>query len=287
MHSGYIQRNSILAAVLALLAAAHPAAALEKQRGPLDWARFARADGMRSAECVGVLYGLYGYRTRQLTHEYNVRLEERVTERTRIARDLHDTLLQSFQGLMLRLQVVDDLLPEGTAKSKREKTLRLGGQAIAEGRTAVYDLRAAVGEELATPDGAAFRLEIDGTHRDLHPIIRDEIYRIVRKALRNSFGHSDARHVEVSLTYGDQAVLVRIRDDGKGIPPEILQEGRRGHYGLSGMRERSRQIGEKLEIWSGPGTGTDIELRIAAEITYRTPPRPRLFQRLGRKQGER
>jgi ligand-binding sensor domain-containing protein len=248
---------------------------------------------------LGVLYGLYSYRMRQLAHEFNIRLEERVIERTRIARELHDTLLQSFQALMLRLQVVDDLLPEGKAKSKLEQGLQLGDRAIAEGRTALYDLRSstamaadlaivlrAVGEELNTPDGPAFRFEVVGATRDLHPIIRDEIYRIAREALRNAFGHAEARQIEVELTYGERAFHLRIRDDGKGIPPEVLQEGRRSHYGLCGMRERARQIGGKLEIWSRAGAGTEIELRIARSIAYRTPLARTLWGRFRRKQAE-
>jgi signal transduction histidine kinase len=248
---------------------------------------------------LGMLYGLYLYRIRQVGHEFNVRLEERVTERTRIARELHDTLLQSFQGLMLRLQVVDDLLPEGKAKSQLEQTLQRADQAIAEGRTAVYDLRSsttatndladvlkALGTEFAAPGGAAFRLEVDGAHRDLHPIVRDEIYRIAREGLRNAFGHAQARHIEAELAYSERAFRLRMRDDGKGIPPEVLGEGRSGHYGLCGMRERAKQIGGKLEIWSRPGAGTEIDLSIAGSIAYLTPPRRSLFRRFRRKRVE-
>jgi signal transduction histidine kinase len=247
---------------------------------------------------IGMLCGLYWRRMRQVAHEFNVRLEERVTERTRIARELHDTLLQSFQGLMLRLQVVDDLLPEGKAKTQLEQTLQRADQAIAEGRTAVYDLRSsttttndlaeamkALGEELSAPDSAAFRLEVDGAHRDLHPIVRDEIYRIVREALRNAFGHAEARQIEAELTYGERAIQVRIRDDGKGIPHEVLQEGRRGHYGLCGMRERASQVGGKLDIWSRPGAGTEIDLSIAGSIAYRTSTGRRRFRIFGEKVG--
>jgi streptogramin lyase len=140
------------------------------------------------AAFLAMLWGLYRFRLHRMAQRFNLRMEERVTERTRIARELHDTLLQSFQGLMLRLQVVDYLLPDGNAKNQLEQTLQRGDQAIAEGRTAVYDLRSsttttsdlaeavkALGEELATPDSAAFRQEVVGAPRDLHPIIRDEI----------------------------------------------------------------------------------------------------------------
>jgi signal transduction histidine kinase len=217
-----------------------------------------------------------------------LRLEERVSERTRIARALHDTLLQSFQGLMLQLQVVENLLPEGRAKEKMEQTLERADQAIAEGRDAVYDLRSSATttndlslavrtlcSELATPD-VAFELAVEGGPRNLHPIIRDEVYRITREALRNAFSHAQAQHIEAELIYAERAFRLRIRDDGKGIEPALLEEGRPGHYGLPGMRERARQIGAEFTIWSGVGTGTEIEVRIPGSIAYRgASPRPR------------
>jgi signal transduction histidine kinase len=234
---------------------------------------------------LALLWGLYRYRLHHIAREFNVRLEERVSERTRLARDLHDTLLQSFQGLMLRFQVVDDLLPEGKAKQQLEHALQRADEAIAEGRSAVYDLRSsttttndlgqavkALGDELGTQNSAAFRLVVEGSARDLNPIIRDEIYRITREALRNAFNHARAHHIETELTYGERAFRLRIRDDGEGIPPEILKEGRPSHYGLSGMRERAKKAGGKLDIWSGARVGTEIELNIAGSIAYRTPP---------------
>jgi signal transduction histidine kinase/ligand-binding sensor domain-containing protein len=244
---------------------------------------------------LALLWGLYRYRLHQIAREFNVRLEERVGERTRIARDLHDTLLQSFQGLMLHLQVVDDLLPQGKAKDELEKTLDRADQAIAEGRSAVHDLRSsttttndlaeavrAVGNELAAPGVTAFRLVVEGPSRDLHPIIRDEIYRVAREALRNAFSHAQANHVEAELIYGDRLFCLRIRDDGQGIAPEFLEEGRAGHYGLPGMRERAKQIGAKLIIWSGEGRGTEIELNLEGSIAYGMQPggsRLRLFRK--------
>jgi signal transduction histidine kinase/ligand-binding sensor domain-containing protein len=232
---------------------------------------------------LALLWGLYRYRLHQMAHQLNLRLEERVTERTRIARELHDTLLQSFQGLMLRFQAVYDLLPEGKAKDQLEQTLQRGDQAIAEGRTAVYDLRSStlatnnlvqalksLGADLATPDSPPFRLVAEGDSRDLHPILRDEIYRIAREALRNAFSHAEARQIETEIIYGERELRLRIRDDGKGIPSDVLKEGRHGHYGLCGMRERAQQIGGKLAIWSQPGAGTEIELSVGSEIAYRS-----------------
>jgi signal transduction histidine kinase len=217
-----------------------------------------------------------------------LRLEERVSERTRIARALHDTLLQSFQGLMLQLQVVDNLLPAGRAKEKLEQTLERADQAIAEGRDAVYDLRSSATttndlseavrtlcSELAIPDGAAFELTVEGPPRNLHPIIRDEIYRITREALRNAFSHAQAHHIEVEMIYAERMFRLRIRDDGKGIEPALLEEGRPGHYGLPGMRERARQIGAEFTIWSGVGAGTEIEVTIPGSTAFRSLPRPR------------
>jgi signal transduction histidine kinase len=217
-----------------------------------------------------------------------LRLEERVNERTRIARVLHDTLLQSFQGLIIHLQVVDNMLPPGKAKEKLEQTLDRADQAIAEGRDAVYDLRSSatttndlpqavknLGNELTSPDAAAFQLTVEGLPRDLHPIIRDELYRITREALRNAFNHARAKRIEAELIYADRLFRLRIRDDGQGIDPTVLDEGRPGHYGLSGMRERARQIGAQFTIWSGSGNGTEIELDVPSSIAYSALPRPR------------
>ena len=242
-----------------------------------------------------LLWALYQLRLQRLAHQFNLALEARVDERTRIARDLHDTLLQSFQGLMLRLQVVNDLMPPGEAKQQLDKTLERADQAMAEGRSAVYDLRSstmvvnnlaeavrALGEELATEE-TAFRLVVEGPARELHPIIRDELYRIAREALRNASSHARAHHIETEITYGDRAFRLRIRDDGAGIPEDVMKEGRRGHYGLTGMRERARQIGGKLEIWSGARAGTEIELNIPGSIAYRSSRRRSLFRLFAKK----
>jgi signal transduction histidine kinase len=251
------------------------------------------------AAFLGMLCGLYWYRMRRLAHEFNVRLEERVTERTRIARGLHDTLLQSFHGLMLHLQVVNELLPHGRAKAELEKSLGHADRAIAEGRSALYDLRSsaiatsdlpesikALGDELSADGPATFRLALEGPPREMLTMIRDELYRIVREALRNAFHHAQARHIEVEITYGGRAFLLRIRDDGKGIPPGILEQGRPGHYGVRGMRERAKHIGGKLDIWSGVGAGTEIEFSIAASIAYGTSPGRTLFHLFRRKQND-
>lgn len=248
---------------------------------------------LATAICAGVRYRIARARAAM-----NVRFEVRLAERTRIGRELHDTLLQSFQGLMLRLQAVDDLLPPGKAKEQLEQSLERADQAIAEGRSAVYDLRSsatttndlaeavrAVGEELTTQDSAVFHLVVEGPPRDLHPIIRDELYRIAREALRNAFRHARARHIETDITYGERAFRLRIRDDGAGIPGAILGQGKPGHYGLRGMRERAKQVGAKLDIWSGPKAGTEIELSIAGSFAYTAPAARPLFRLFRKKAG--
>ena len=167
-------------------------------------------------------------------------------------------------------------------------------QAIIEGRDAVHDLRSstienndlaqaitALGEELATYDGArnsaTFRVLVEGTPHSLDPILRDEIYRVVREALRNAFHYAQARRIEAEITYGDTLFRMRVRDDGNGIDPEVLDQGSRaGHWGLPGMHERAKRIGGELNVWSRPGAGTEVELTIPCSIAYgRSPVRAR------------
>jgi signal transduction histidine kinase len=118
---------------------------------------------------------------------------------------------------------------------------------------------------------------VEGPTRDLHPIIRDEIYRISGEALSNASKHAHARHIEAEITYGPRAFRLRIRDDGEGMPPEVLEHGRTGHFGLRGIRERAKQIGAELTIWSRPGTGTEIDLSLAGTIAYNTSPKRSRF----------
>ncbi len=247
--------------------------------------------------CAGLalLWQIYLWRLRQISAELHRRLEAQLAERERIARELHDTLLQGFHGLMLRLQVVNDLLLPGEAKEELDQTLERADQVIAESRHAVHDLRSstmitndlaramrALGDELSSEDSTTFGLVVEGPARELHPIVRDEFYRIAREALRNAFSHARAHHIEAEISYAERLLRLRIRDDGDGIAPAILLEGRSGHYGLSGMRERAMQIGAKLDIWSGVGTGTEIALSVPGSIAYSDSPdrfRLRLFRK--------
>jgi signal transduction histidine kinase/ligand-binding sensor domain-containing protein len=246
---------------------------------------------------LGVLFELYHFRLGQISAQMQGRLEERLAERTRIARELHDTLLQSFQGLMLRLQVVDELLPPGEAKKRLQQSLERADQAIAEGRSAVENLRTRMAggdlaealrvaaSEMLSDEGPKFRLVAEGAPRDLNPILRDEVYRIAREGLRNAFSHARACHIEIEIAYGERIFRLRIRDDGDGMPPDILKTGRSGHYGLGGMRERARQTGANLDIWSSAGKGTEIDLSFPGSIAYVHAPRRRRL-RLFRKKVE-
>jgi signal transduction histidine kinase/ligand-binding sensor domain-containing protein len=242
--------------------------------------------------CVAVflalISALYRLRLRQAAQQFNMRLEERVNERTRIARDLHDTLLQSFHGLLMRFQAATNLLPGRPEEARKtlESAIDQAAQAITEGRDAVQGLRSSttvtndlagaittLGQELASgesnPNAAEFHVEVEGTTRELHPILRDEVYRIAGEALRNAFKHAQAQRIEVEIRYDERQLRVRVRDDGKGIDPKHLNEdGRPGHYGLRGMRERAKAIGGNLELWSNVESGTEIELTIPANTAY-------------------
>ncbi len=257
-----------------------------------------------AAAFLGFLWALYRYRIHQIAQEFNARLDERVNERTRIARDLHDTLLQSFQGLMLRFQVALEELPgrPTEARNTLANALDQAAQAITEGRDAVQGLRSstvetrdlaraigALGEELAGDETKSHDLEsfvdVEGTPRDIHPILRDEIYRIGGEALRNAFRHAQARRIAVTIAYGERQFRLRVRDDGRGIAPKVLDEqGRAGHWGLAGMRERAALIGGQLEIWSQQESGTQVELSIPASRAYGTSP-ARRFRWFAKKTG--
>jgi signal transduction histidine kinase len=234
----------------------------------------------------------YRYRVRQVTGRLDMQFRERLSERTRIARELHDTLLQSFQGLVLNFQRARNLLPDRSAEAIQtlDKALDGAEQAIVEGRDAIHDLRSlapaaqglaeeitALGEELiaedTNKDPAQFRVVIEGSAQVLHPNVHVEIYRIAREALRNAAIHSQARLIETEIAYSDKLFRLRIRDDGKGLDPNLRDQGERtGHWGLRGMRERAQRLGGELDIWSEPGAGTEVELRIPGSIVYEASP---------------
>jgi ligand-binding sensor domain-containing protein/signal transduction histidine kinase len=253
---------------------------------------------LSAAVLLSLLWGAYRYRVRQLHHEFEMTLEARVGERTRIARDLHDTLLQSFHGLLLSFQTVSHLLPERPleAKGKLDSAIEQAADAITEGRDAVQGLRTStvqgndlanaittLGDELETDSSngrPVFRVAVEGEARDLHPIVRDEIYKIAAESLRNAFRHAQGKQVEVEIRYDNEQFRLRVRDDGKGIDAARLScDGSEGHYGLRGMRERATLIGAKLAIWSEVNTGTEVEVRLLGNLAYATAPKLSWFSR--------
>lgn len=241
-----------------------------------------------AAVFCALLWMAYQWRLRQLHHQFNMTLDARVAERTRIARELHDTLLQSFHGLLMNFQTASRLLLERPteAKEKLDNAIEQAEEAILEGRDAVQDLRSSavpgsdlakaistLGEELATDStnspSPTFRVAVEGAPQDLHPIIRDEVYRIAAEALRNAFRHARARQIEVEIHYDRQEFRLHVRDDGQGFDPVVSDShGRPGHYGLPGMKERAKIAGGKLTIWSEVGAGTELELQIPASTAY-------------------
>jgi signal transduction histidine kinase/ligand-binding sensor domain-containing protein len=239
----------------------------------------------------GVLGMLYELRSRQVARRFKMRLEERVNERTRIARDLHDTLLQTFQGVRMKFGAITYLLENHSEARKRlEGVCEEARKAIGEGRDVVQGLRSStvitndlaraistLGEALAaeaSSDQAGqtcpeFRLHVEGKSRDLPPLVRDEVYRIAGEALRNAFRHAQAKRIEVEIDYEQRRLRLRVRDDGKGIDPQVLDAGgRAGHHGMPGMQERAALAGGQLAVWSELDSGTEIEVTIPASIAY-------------------
>jgi signal transduction histidine kinase len=239
------------------------------------------------AASVGFLAALYQLRLRRLAWQFNMRLEERVNERTRVARDLHDTLLQSFHAVLLRFRAVTYLLPDRPedARQTLDSVIDEATEAIVDARNAVQGLRAstdpkttlvdriaAVAKELeaesSPPSRPQFIMHVEGTPGGLQPLVRDDVYRIAREALRNAFRHADATQIEVDLRYDRRQFRLRIRDDGKGMDAAVLETGRSGHFGLVGMRERAELVHGTLTVWSERGSGTEVELTIPASVAY-------------------
>lgn len=231
---------------------------------------------------IAVIAGLYRLRMHQLTKGLNARFQERLAERTRIAQDLHDTLLQGVLSASMQLDVAHDHVPDDSpAKPLLQRVLTLMGQVSVEGRNALQGLRSAdstghslelafsrIRQEFDVEEKIGYRVISPSVVRPLHPLIRDEVYRIGREALVNAFLHARARSVEVELEYASRHLRVLVRDDGRGIDPQVLTAGRDGHWGLAGMRERSESIGASLRLRSRVGAGTEVELTVPSEVAF-------------------
>ena len=221
-------------------------------------------------------------RAGQITRSLNARFQERLAERTLIAQDLHDTLLQGVLSASMQLDVVEDQTPnDSPTRPKIRRILLLMEQVTEEGRNTLRGLRVPQASnlaieavlsrlegEFALPCRAAYRVISHGEHRPLRPIIRDEVYRIGREAVTNAFLHAKAAAIEVDVEYTNAFFRVVVRDDGCGIEPELLKKGREGHWGLSGMHERSKAIGATLRVRSRAGAGTEVEITIPRAIAF-------------------
>jgi len=242
------------------------------------WFRFLCALG-----CLLLLWRLYDFRVAQIRAKVRGRLEERLAERERIARDLHDTLLQGVEGLVLRFQAVANRISSREpVRELLERALERADEVLEESRDRVMHLRAGAGdageltqalatagERLALIYPVRFSASLEGVPRTLHPIAREEVEFIGREALGNAFRHARASSIEAEVTYGDSALKMRVRDNGRGMDTGVLRSGRPGHWGLAGMRERARNIRADLQIWSRQDAGTEVELTLRAEFAYR------------------
>lgn len=231
------------------------------------------------------IWMLMRWRARLLFLRLKARLQERHNERERIARELHDTLLQGMQGLILRLHAMTlGVAASHPVRHQLENAMDLAEHSLSEGRDRVRGLRNTASEtDLATAlmqvrdeypqaQGIAIRTLVEGRPTPLRPLVHDELLQLGREALANAFRHAQATEIEIQLSYGLREFRLHVRDDGRGIASDVIErQGLDGHWGLPGMHERAQRIHAQLRIWSRPGAGTEIQLRLRARAAYRHP----------------
>jgi signal transduction histidine kinase len=231
-------------------------------------------------------FGFHRLRLRQISKKLGLRFEERLAERTRIAQELHDTLLQGVLSASMQLHVAIESLPENSpAQPALTRVLQLMGQVVEEGRNTLRGLRSPVDtihdlessfsripQEVGNQQEVDFRVIVEGPPSPLRPAIRDEVYRIGREALVNAFRHSRASNIRVQLEYASNQLRLVVNDDGCGINSQVLQSGQDRHWGLSGMRERAERMGAKLKVLSRTEAGTEVELRVPSDIAFESHP---------------
>jgi signal transduction histidine kinase len=229
----------------------------------------------------------------QVHREMNFDSEERRSERVRIARELHDTLLQGFIGASLLLhQAVEQTPADSPSKPSLTRALRLVHQAIDEGRVVLQGLRSAsasttsmsledalskLGDECGPESAMQFRLLVSGHSRAMKPTVQEQIYLIAREALVNALRHSEATSIEAEVEYLPGRIRVAVRDNGRGIDPEVIRSGRRsGHWGMASMRERAENMGARFKVRSRAAAGTEVELSVPSQIAFphQSPQRP-------------
>jgi signal transduction histidine kinase len=250
---------------------------------------------------LAALWLAYRLRVAQIAARIRSRLEERIEERERIARELHDTLLQGVHGLILRFQAVADRIPcEEKSREQLEAALTTADDVVVDARNRVRELRGVEGttdlctivEQLvaAAPFDPPIpvRIVVEGKPRPLNPLVVAEITRIVREALFNIARHAQASSAEIAIGFEARYLAIHTRDDGVGIPEHVLARGHKdGHFGMIGMRERAGKIGGSIVISSSPGGGAEVMLTLPAELAFakqRTRRRVRLSDFLRRRQ---
>jgi signal transduction histidine kinase len=234
---------------------------------------------------TAAIVGFYQWRMRELARQLNLRFEERLAERTRIAQELHDTLLQGLLSISMQIHVAADQLPgDAPAHVTLDRAKQLMGQVIEEGRNTIRGLRSSIqnpDDLIATfsqiprqlgETEVALRLVVEGEPTPLLPEIRDNVYCIGREALINAFRHSRASRINLHLEYATNHLRILVQDNGCGIDAQIVNAERDGYSGLSGMRRRAERIGAHLRLMSRVGIGTEVELRVPAEIAFESAP---------------
>ena len=239
----------------------------------------------RSLSVLATMLGLWGIlrlRIRQTVAKVQAQFRERMLERERIAGDLHDTLLQGYLSASLHAHAAFGRLAEDSpAKQPLGRALELIGKASEESRMALRGIRSSqlgdlelgqalsrVPQELAAPADVGFRVRVEGRPRSLRPVLLDDVYRIGREAIVNTFQHAGATNIEVEVEYAANRLRMLVQDNGCGIDAQTLQSGKAGHWGLKGMRERAERIGGKLNLFSNPGAGTQVVLTVAAQLAF-------------------
>ena len=231
-----------------------------------------------------LIFVLYRLRVHQIRKSLSACFDERLAERTQVARELHDSFLQTLQGSKL---VADDALEKSSDPVEMRRAMEhlsdWLGQAVQEGRAAQISLRISTTqkddlaeafkratEERRSASPMEVSFYVTGHPRDMQPVIRDELYRIGYEAIRNAYSHSRGSRLEVGLKYGHDLTVV-IKDNGVGIDSAIMDHGKEGHFGLHRLRERVMRIGGKLTVVTSIGSGTEISVVVPGGIVFREP----------------
>jgi signal transduction histidine kinase len=231
---------------------------------------------------VILAWGAYRLRVWQVTTRLRDRFEARLTERTRIAQELHDNLIQDVMGISLQIEVTDALLPANLpAKQPLGRALGLCKSALDDGRRALNDLRSAplgagdlvrsfsqLSGEFAAGSGTRVDVIVEGPERPLNALAGNDVLQVGRQAITNAFQHAHATEIHVLLSYGRQQFRLRVQDNGRGMTEDALNARRAGHYGLAGMQERAERLGSSLSIRSLVGEGTEVNLSVPAHLVY-------------------